>query len=268
MDLLSGRKKLLLIVTLLVVSLALIAIFLITKGNHQSPTSSTPASTTSPATKNRSSDEPPLLLKNIGVHLDSYDPQTNKAGDFVFTKQKLQFNRLFMPYGFVIPANVTSSGQAKANPQPTYILPLGTKVLSLVDGIVANVPKLYSDDYSIQVTQNGKLEKWVYETEHVINPIVKVGDKVVAGQVIAEVSPHNSQQNPGFGIVEIGISKGGNPPSHFCPYAYLDETVKEDLFAKIKAFYSAWEDYRGQKDLYNSPPEPVPGCSTLKPIDG
>src|SRR3989344_6638866 len=49
-------------------------------------------------------DEPPLKLKSIGVNLDYYDPKTNKAGDFVFTRQKLQFNRLFMDYGFFIPA--------------------------------------------------------------------------------------------------------------------------------------------------------------------
>src|SRR3989344_8960841 len=41
-------------------------------------------------------DTPPLLIKSIGVNLDYYDPATNRAGDFVFTKEKLQFNRLFM----------------------------------------------------------------------------------------------------------------------------------------------------------------------------
>src|SRR3990167_7994884 len=127
--------------------------------------------------KEDSQDEPPLKLKSIGINFE----------DFKFTKEKLQFNRLFMGYGFVIPGNETSSGKDKSNPQPTFILPLGTPVRSLVDGIVAAMPTVWSGDYSIQVTKSGKLERWVYETEHVINPRVKVGDKVTPGQVIAEV---------------------------------------------------------------------------------
>lgn len=215
---------------------------------------------------NRSDDEPPLLLKSIGVNLDYYDSQTKKAGDFLFTKKDLQFDRPFMGYGFVIPSNISSTGQSKANPQPTFILPLGTKVRSLVDGVVANVPKLYSGDYSIQVSANGKVEKWLYETEHVINPLVKVGDQVKAGQEIAEVSDYDRNLD-GFGIVEIGILKGGNPPQHICPFAYLDPSTKEETFKKLKAFYKSWEEYIGDTTLYDEN-EPIPGCVSLDPIKG
>ena len=69
----------------------------------------------------------------------------------------------------------------------------------MVDGIVVGVPKLYSDDYSIQVA-NSMSSRWRYETEHVINPLVKEGDTVKAGQVIAEVSPHSSESNNNFRI--------------------------------------------------------------------
>lgn len=171
-----------------------------------------------------------------------------------------------MGYGFIIPSNISSTGQSKANPQPTFILPLGTKVRSLVDGVVANIPKLYSGDYSIQVSTNGKMEKWLYETEHVINPLVKVGDPVKAGQIIAEVSDYDRNLD-GFGIVEIGILKGGNPPQHICPFAYLDPSIKEETFSKIKALYKSWEEYIGNTALYNEA-EPIPGCVSLDPIDG
>src|SRR3989338_1266769 len=76
------------------------------------------------------SDEPPLKLKGIGVSFE----------DFKFTKEKLQFNRLFMGFGFVIPGNSSSSGQDKSNPQPTFVVPLGTPVRSIADGIVAAPP--------------------------------------------------------------------------------------------------------------------------------
>ncbi|HLC49717.1 MAG TPA: hypothetical protein VJI96_05030 [Candidatus Andersenbacteria bacterium] len=210
------------------------------------------------------SDEPPLLLKGIGVTLAEYDPVTNKAGDFVFTKQKLQFDRIWMDYGFRIPAS--SAGAAKHNPQPTFILPLGTQVRSLVDGIVVDIPKLYSGDYSVMVAPDMK-SSWRYETEHVINPIVKIGDRVVAGQVVAQVSDYDSRNTPGFGLVEIGILKGGNPPQHLCPFQYLDPSMKNDIQREMRAFYQAWEKYRGQSDLYNEAVEPV-GCLTTELIDG
>src|SRR3989344_5821362 len=209
-------------------------------------------------------DTPPLLIKSIGVNLDYYNSATNRAGDFLFTKEKLQFGRLFMGYGFFIP--LSEASPAKYNPQPTFILPLGTPARSLVDGIVVSIPVLWSGDYSVQVTENGKIEKWIYETEHIINPKVKVGDKVIAGQVIAEVSNYNKNL-PGFGIVEIGILKGGNPPQHICPFSYLDPSIKEETFKKIKALYKSWEEYIRNTALY-SEDEPVTGCVSMDPIDG
>lgn len=209
-------------------------------------------------------DEPPLLLKGIGVNLAEYDPATNKAGDFVFTKQKLQFDRIWMDYAFSIPAS--SAGAAKRNPQPTFILPLGTKVRSLVDGIVIDIPKLYSGDYSVMVAPDMQ-SRWRYETEHVINPTVKIGDRVSAGQVVAEVSDYDSRNTPGFGLVEIGILKGGNPPQHLCPFQYLDPSIKDDTQRNIRALNQAWEKYRGQSDLYDETVEPV-GCLTTELVDG
>ena len=204
------------------------------------------------------SDEPPLKLKSIGVDFS----------DFKFTKEKLEFNRLFMDYGFVIPANTTSTGKDKANPQPTFVVPLGTPARSLVDGVVAAIPTLWSGDFSVQVTTDGKMQKWVYETEHLINPKVKVGDKVTAGQIVGEVSDFNSGAPEGYGTVEIGILKGGNPPEHICPFAFLDESIKEETLAKIKALYISWEDYIGDKTLYNEDSYRVPGCLTFDPIPG
>jgi biotin carboxyl carrier protein len=210
-----------------------------------------------PALQNEN--EPPLKLKSIGVNFE----------DFKVTKAKLQFNRLFMDYGFVIPSNQTSSGKSKANPQPTYILPLGTPVRSLVDGVVSKISTVWSGDYSIHVTSTGKLEKWTYETEHVLNPKVKVGDKVSAGQIIAEVSNFDKSAPEGFGAVEIGIlhSRGDGLPEHICPFVYLDDSIKDDTFRKMKDFFKSWEKYIGDQSLYDESLE-VPGCLTLDPIEG
>ncbi|EKD90003.1 MAG: hypothetical protein ACD_32C00096G0001 [uncultured bacterium] len=136
-----------------------------------------------------------------------------------------------------------------------------------MDGIVVSIPTLWSGDYSVQVTADGQMQKWIYETEHLINPTVKVGDRVTAGQIVGEVSDFNHGAPPGFGTVEIGILKGGNPPEHVCPFAYLDPSIKEEVFAKIKAFYKSWEEYQDDTALYNEGEE-IPGCLKLDPIKG
>ncbi len=214
----------------------------------------------------QNSDEPPLKLKSIGVNLDYYDPKTGRAGDFVFTKSKLEFNRLFMDFGFVIPSNTSSSGKDKSNPQPTFIVPLGTPVRSLVDGVVAAIPVLWSKDYSVQITTDGQMQKWMYEVEHVINPKVKVGDRVTAGQIIAEVGNFGNNAPAGFGVVEIGILKGGQEPEHVCPFLYIDDSIKEEMLKKITSLFTSWEEYVGDQTLYEN--TTIPGCLTLDPIEG
>lgn len=215
-------------------------------------------------------DEPPKL-KNIGFNLDYYNPETGRAGDFHFTRalaevlsgdpiyQKL----IWSDYG--IQDIRSQSDPTKRNVQPTFYLPLGTKVLAPIDGEVTMVEILYSNDYTIWFAEN-KQSTWFYEMEHVINPIVKVGDKVKAGQVVAEVSTHGSEHNPGFGIVEIGLfHQLDGQPAHWCPFVHFDESIKDDMNKKILAFYTAWETYLGDDTIYNNDNYPVPGCATLEP---
>lgn len=216
------------------------------------------------STKDQS--EPDLKIKDIGIELGNYDATTGRAGDVVFTKNGIdQYGDLiFMNYGAVTKANSVRPADT-LNPQPTFIVPIGTKIRSLVDGEVIRIEGLYSNDQSIMVASSSK-SNWIYETEHVINPSVKVGDKVKAGQVIAEASTHDSQYHPGFGVYEIGILHGGNPPEHVCVFNYLDDSIREDIFAKLKAFYKSWESYMGNDNLYDEAKMVVPGCYTLDPV--
>jgi len=242
------------------ITLAIVGFFLTNKNNQSVPGSANTSS-------EDNSDTPPLLIKHLGINFDYYDPKTNRAGDIVFIKDKLEFDLIFFDYGFVIPGDTNSTGRDKSNPQPTFIVPLGTPARALVDGIVTAIPTLWSKDYSIHITTNGQMEKWIYETEHVINPKVKVGDRVTAGQIVGEVSNFNNSAPAGFGSVEIGIFKGGNPPKHVCPFLYLDPSIKETIYAKLRAFYKAWNEYRG-KTIYNESSYSVPGCLALNEIEG
>lgn len=258
------------IVVIVIAVIAMFGFMVMNKNNKSDKSkddSSNGSSSQNSSDKNQSSE---VKIKNLGVELKPYDPATNKAGDFMFTKAKFaageKLQLLFMNYGFVIPATNRADGKELGNPQPTFILPLGTKVRSLVDGTVYDTPKLYSGDYSIQVQGEGS--ELLFETEHVINVKVKKGDKVKAGDVIAEVSDYDAKGYAGYGLVEIGVLKGGNPPSHLCPFDYLDDSIKADTLKNITALQKSWEEYRGDSTIYDETKVVIPGCESRDPVEG
>lgn len=213
--------------------------------------------------KNVAQDDEPTI-KHLGVELAPYDATTKTMGDMQFTDIPLEFNRLFFEYGYEVAAN--SVGSAKKNPQPTFIVPLGTKVHAIVDGVVVNIPKLYSNDYSVHIASS-KNSSTIYEMEHVINVVVKEGDTVKAGDVVAEVSDYDTRNTPGFGLVEIGILKAGNPPKHVCIFDYLDPSFKDEAFSNLNGLFAAWNEYKGQT-IYDVSKQVVPGCLTRDEIEG
>lgn len=200
-----------------------------------------------------------VKIKSLPIEIDKYDPATGKAGDLLFPAEAFDKgvpDLIFMGYGYIVPAELTPNKQAKSNPQPTFIAPLGTKVRALIDGEVIAVNSLYSKDYTIHMKGEGS--ELIFETEHVINVKVKVGDKVNAGTVIAEVSDYSTQGYAGQGLVEIGVLKGGNPPAHLCTFDFLDDSIKASVQSKLTQLEKDWEEFRGKPDLYGN--DITPGC--------
>ena len=103
----------------------------------------------------------------------------------------------------------------------------------------------------------------IWETEHVIGVSVKAGDKVTAGQAIASVSDYDSRNDPGIGLVELGLLVGGSPPKHYCPFDNV-EPAKKALIAEQLGAIFAGDASRG---LLSAPMSPI-GCITLTPIEG
>ena len=209
----------------------------------------------------------PLPLESIGFNLDYYDPTTNHAGDMEFTNVDHtlsgHIHQIWQDFG---QQDTRTSDTTKKNPQPTYVLPLHTKVHALVTGVVTDVKQLYSNDYTIWMSGFSG-SKYTYETEHVDNPSVKKGEHVAGGQIIAEVSDKDSGITPGFGLLEIGILYTGNSsPQHLCPFQYLDPKIKGDIGKKITALHASWEAYYGQK-VYDEP-FVTPGCVSLDKVNG
>ncbi len=227
-------------------------------GVRSSTTPSPPPAATGPGGQTVGLDCIAPVLKRHPIDLAPYDAATGRAGDASFVRP-LFLNRVYTEFGFVIPAATSSTGNDKPNPQPTYLAPMGTKVHSAVDGVVDRIADLWSTptlgDISVMVKPDGLAGRcyMVVEFEHVVEPTVRAGDRVTAGQVIAEVGPLNSQGSRGLGLVEFGILTGSpnGRPLHVCPYAYFDPAVRSTQLAILGRLIADWEGYFGDTTLYN-----------------
>ena len=234
------------------------------------PGGATPAGT-APAPQRVGLDCVAPVIQRHPIDFAPFDPATGRAGDVQFVRRVMD-NRIFTQFGYIVPAAITSSGQDKSNPQPTYLAPLGTAVRSVVDGTVERIADLWSTptygDVSVMVRPDG-LPAGCYvvvEAEHVLHPVVAVGDRVVAGQVIAEVGPLNNQGNSGLGVVEFGVltGAGNGRPLHVCPYIYFAPAVAATQLGALQRLMADWESYTGDATLWRETSwvDGVIGCSS------
>jgi hypothetical protein len=161
-------------------------------------------------------------------------------------------------------------------PQMAFIAPLGTPVISMVDGTVCDVPQLYSNDYSVRVAPSGTACKTgqasiLFEHEHLNSPQVKVGDKVKAGQQIGTVSDYNPHwKAKGLGLIETGVffSKNDNSgkPWHACLANYLAPSKRASMLAVLTSIEQAWIAERNDPTLYNLAAQNPVGCLTTDDI--
>ena len=93
------------------------------------------------------------------------------------------------------------------------------------------------------------------------------GDRVLAGDVVAEVSDYDAYNYAAMGLAEIGVLRGGTTPTHLCTFDYLDESIREATLNNITALQQAWEAYRGDSGRYYEAGEVVTGCYRRTPID-
>lgn len=252
----SGAAHLTILVVIVVVAVAGLAFYRMQQMQNKSDSSSD-SSTASSAEK----------IKHIGITLGSYDAAAQTFGDVMFTKLNVEggsLDSVFQEYGRL--GGAGTPGGERRNPQPTFVVKPGTKVHALVDGTVVNVPKLYSNDYSVHVQPKGS--ELIFETEHVQNVKVKVGDTVKAGDVVAEASDYDARNLNGLSLIEIGVLIPGNPPKHACTFDYLDDSIKADTLKQITALENAWEEYMGDSNLFKQESEPIPGCITREQIEG
>lgn len=206
---------------------------------------------------------PGNIVKNIGFKLDTYNAATKMAGDLKFAdfpalKNSNINNKLWADFGEI---DLRDAKKERRNPQTVFLLPGGTPITAMVDGKV-EVMEFEKDDYAIMITPNSD-SRWKFEHEHITKPRVKTGDTVKAGDVIAEVLPMKNYEYGGNGMFEIGMyhpHANGRGGYEACVFKYLHNSVKEDILPKTTAFYKAWEDFRGDTQIYDQENFDQPGC--------
>jgi hypothetical protein len=220
----------------------------------------------------------PAIIQNWGFNLADFNSSTGMAGDMLikgvvpptFTgataaEDNAMYRHLIGVIGEIV--------RGAVEPQLAFIVPLGTSVISMVTGTVCDVPKLYSNDYSIRIAPPGMAcmqggAYILFEHEHVLAPSVKVGDKVTAGQKIAIASDYNPHwKAKGLGIIETGVffsKKGSNAPWHACLTSYLDPSKKTAMLSTFSKALAAWETERSDASLYNESAMSPVGCYTTE----
>jgi hypothetical protein len=237
--------------------------------------------TTPSVTSLTSQAEIPSVIQNWGFNLAPYSASTGFAGDLKIrgvvpptfsgenaTRDNSQYRLLIDPI-----SKQTVLG--KASPQISFWLPLGTKVISMINGTVCKVEKLYSGDYSVMVASekfpcaNGQTLV-SFEHEHVINPMVAVGQKVTAGEIIATVSDYNPHwKSKGLGVVEIGIlfsKKNSNLAWHACVSSFLEPSKKSAMVQAMESAMAAWESELSDSTIFDEPAMPIAGCYSTEEL--
>jgi len=206
------------------------------------------------------------VLKNLAVNMGPWDRQTNRAGDLVFSK-KLLFNdrfinneKVFLEFG--------EFDHLINNPDRSveywWFLSPGTKVRAPVNGVVSVGFIEHTKDWGVNIAQGWTSwkaptgSKWIIGQEHLVNLVVKDGDIVKAGDIIGEASP---RQFPGedFGFTELSVWTGGATIIKYCPFEFLDESLKPVYEEKINQLAKDWEQFIG-KDVYKQEDWVAPGC--------
>ena len=205
----------------------------------------------------KSIENPKQTLSNFGFNLDYYNPKTKYVGDFYFTSGKVPGDRIFTPTG-----HVTDEG--KFLPYPGYHLPVGTEIISPIDGVVTAVEKNEGvEDYEVHMSQNG-VKDYIIAFDHLVNVKVEVEDVVVVGQKLGEVPPYGEND---VGMTELEFFKGGNPPIAYCPFDFLEEELKEEYSAMLYDLVEKWEDFKGDDSLFNEEDWVSPGCLVKSTAD-
>jgi biotin carboxyl carrier protein len=163
--------------------------------------------------------------------------------------------------GFGMPK---SGSPGEVSPQWEFAVPPGTPALAPVTGTVVAIETLWSNDFTVWISADGNT-LWVWELEHVVDVQIKVGDSVEAGQPIATASVFGGRNTA---LVELGLLKGGQTPTHYCPLLYVDKSSASTIDADLAAIRKENLERLSRHGLVSDPEHDPDGqaCWTELPV--
>ena len=203
------------------------------------------------------------ILKNLGVSIDVWNKQTNLAGDLIFDKRVVyddgysSNNKVFLDFGSKDKYRVNDIGAIEY----WFYVPRGTKVRAPIDGTVQVVFFEHTKDWGVNLVPKGS--RWLVSFEHLVNLSVVEGDVVRAGDIVGEAAPRIGSA---IAMVELVVWTGGESIVKYCPYNFLDESLKPVYKEKINQLALDWEEFTGQ-DIYKEEAWVFPGCLVDKIVE-
>ena len=230
-------------------------------------------------------DSPPVLYNILVDSFSGYDPTTSMMGPFKFSKSFLKgsFPTVFDEFGRVHDAGKPTEYE---NPTFEYRFPARTELISPVTGMVDDISWQPNDTYKQDdwelIIKPSRFSAWRVSIDHVVSlscdmtskeiceqPLtvngeqVKVGMQITAGDKIGYAGHFVDNTNSGMvGRTEITVGRfaSGGVFESYCPVMYLDESVKQDFRDSISGLMDAYEEWSGDRTLYDQSEMVEPGC--------
>ena len=230
-------------------------------------------------------DTPPNLYNLLVDEFIQYDPTTSMMGPFKFSKSFFNgpFPTVFDEFGRVHDAGRSTEYE---NPTFEYRFPAATKLISPVSGLVDDISWQPTDTYKQDdwelIIKPSRFSAWRVSIDHVLSlscdigskevcdePLivngeaVKVGMQINAGDKIGYAGNLVDNTNSGMvGRTEITVGRFASEGvfESYCPVMYLDDSVKQNFRDSISALMDTYEEWSGDRDLYDQSAMVEPGC--------
>jgi murein DD-endopeptidase MepM/ murein hydrolase activator NlpD len=219
----------------------------------------------------------PLIIKNWPVKIAAYDSSTQLAGDVYMNKDILVNSHLGLEQ---IPLSEAGRQRTEKNSGKVFTLPTidfltrqGAPLFSVSDGYVVSVDRQVEngrDDYEMHVVpEKTGTHQWMVIYDHFINPSVKVGDTVNAGQQIGGTGPVGSGAPYNFIELQVNYNpnigrQGSSPSDGRCPSSSIASGRKQAMSDELNIITSTWESLTGNSSAYNEAAWVAPGCLSEK----
>ncbi len=197
------------------------------------------------------------VIKNLHIAVDTYDPNTGDAGDMHFSSQyefdTVHTQKAFMEFnGLLIDDGTGLAGGSL--PHFTFVVPAGTAIYSMSDGIVMAVEPQYDAavivDYEVRIAPDNT-SSYLLVYDHLDQVTVSAGDTVVAGEQIAQATTMKVEADV---TLDHSVS--------LCPVDFFDPSVATQLEDKLTQLMLDWETFKSDDTLYDEASMYKPGCVT------